>query len=111
MSDAPERIWAWEDPIAGIIGQIVPARNTAKYIRADIAAARIAELEAEVERLKDALAFAVGLGQDLGMTEMEIDAVYDRAALTAQQGQSADRPDLAEPLPSQQSGAHTAEKE
>lgn len=62
-------------------------------VPADIAEARIAELEAEVKRLKDALALAVGLGQDLGMTEMEIDAIYAPAALTARPGQSADRPD------------------
>lgn len=63
MSDAPERIWATED--RENFGEdrfhaTTPMRGLTEYLRADIAAAREAELRAEVERLSGLLDEARG---------------------------------------------------
>lgn len=52
MSDAPERIWALPDFLGGTERAYTsPFGRAVEYVRAD----RIAELEAEVARLREAL--------------------------------------------------------
>lgn len=55
------------------------AKDGATVLRALRAALTAAE--AREQALRDALGLAIGLGCDLGMTDMEVDAIRDRAAL------------------------------
>ncbi len=59
MTDAPERIWAWdfmpsmqnEELRGGWVDK--PDRREREYLRADIAAVRIAALEADLARARE----------------------------------------------------------
>ena len=58
MGNVPERIWATEDTEnfgEDRFHSTTPMRGLTEYLRADIAAAREAELRAEVERLSGLL--------------------------------------------------------
>ena len=52
-----------------------------QQVMLDRALEDIGEKMVEIARLRGALKLAIGLGRDLGMTDMEEDAIRDKAAL------------------------------
>lgn len=88
MGDAPERIWAYREWMGnwaeGTWTDIDPGGTDIEYLRADIAAAREAELRAEVERLTRALESAVETVEQSaikrGVAEAEVERLKSEAS-------------------------------
>lgn len=106
MSDSPERIWAapghYAPWIKGVWDIVRDGDGDVEYIRADIAEARIAELEAEVGRLRGHLDNAVAHHEAVRIVFLEKTGDHEvveeakmavarwRAALNALQDQGKD---------------------